>query len=157
MEVDVQLALDQAGQASVPNAHTIQCWVDAALQVAEQKTTATQMTVRIVERDEIVELNEQFRQKNGPTNVLSFPFEPTPGMPAELAEPELGDVVVCAAVVEQEAREQNKTSEAHWAHMIVHGSLHLLGYDHIKEDEAKQMEALEVDVLARLGFADPYS
>lgn len=153
----MQLALDEAGQTSVPNLSSIQHWVDAALQGAEQKTAATQMTVRIVEQDEIAALNEQYRQKSGITNVLSFPFEPTPGMPAELAEPELGDVVVCAAVVEQEAREQNKSSEAHWAHMIVHGTLHLLGYDHIQEDEAEQMEAVEVAVLAKLGFADPYS
>lgn len=156
MEVDVQLALDDAVNMSVPTAQSIQRWVDAALQGAELNTDATQMTLRIVERDEITELNEQYRQKTGATNVLSFPFEPTPGMPAELAEPELGDVIVCAAVVEQEAREQDKTSEAHWAHMIVHGTLHLLGYDHIQEDEAEQMEAIEVAVLARLGFADPY-
>ncbi len=115
------------------------------------------MTVRIVELDEITLINEQYRQKTGPTNVLSFPFEAMPGMPAELQESELGDVIVCAAVVKAEAAEQGKSPVAHWAHMIVHGTLHLLGYDHLHDREAEEMESLEITVLAGLGYANPYS
>jgi len=85
--------------------------------------------------------------------VLSFPFEMPPGIPLEL----LGDLIICVGVVEQEAKEQEKTTEAHWAHMVIHGCLHLLGYDHIKDDEAEEMEALERDLLASLGYPDPYA
>jgi len=156
MQVEVQMAVTDAAQRDVPNAAQMQEWMSAALQQAGKKTTA-QITVRIVEQNEIIQLNEQYRQKSGPTNVLSFPFEAMPGVPAELQTSELGDVVVCAAVVKREAAEQGKSLVAHWAHMIVHGSLHLLGYDHLQDDEAEAMESLEIAVLAELGYANPYS
>jgi len=155
------MALEKATQQNVPDTRRIQTWVKAVVQQAESgelmANMATQMTVRIVETDEMVKLNQQYRQKTGPTNVLSFPFEAPSGMPIDLIEPALGDVVVCAAVVTDEAAAQGKTLLAHWAHMIVHGTLHLLGYDHIQNDDAQKMETLEIAVLAELGYANPYS
>jgi len=160
VQVDVQTALESAAQQDVPDAGHIQTWVNAAVQQVESgrlmANVMTQMTVRIVEVDEMTELNEQYRQKTGPTNVLSFPFEAPSGIPTELMEPELGDVVVCAAVVMREAAEQAKTPPTHWAHMIVHGTLHLLGYDHIQDRDAQKMESLEIAILARLGYENPY-
>lgn len=97
-------------------------------------------------------LNLTYRGKDKPTNVLSFPFEVPPGMEMSL----LGDLVICRQVVEKEAQEQGKPLEAHWAHMVVHGSLHLLGYDHIEDDEAEEMEALETEIMLALGYEDPY-
>ena len=110
------------------------------------------MTVRIVDEAESNELNLTYRGKDKPTNVLSFPFEAPPGLELPL----LGDLVICRQVVEREAQEQGKPLMAHWAHMVVHGSLHLLGYDHIEDEEAEEMEALERDIMQELGFADPY-
>lgn len=111
-----------------------------------------ELSLRIVDASEIQALNHQYRSKNSPTNVLSFPAE----FPAELEIPLLGDIVICAAVVETEAREQHKSLDAHWDHMIVHGVLHLLGFDHEIEQEALEMEALEVQILAQLGWPSPY-
>ena len=99
-----------------------------------------------------VELNLTYRGKDKPTNVLSFPFEAPPGIEMPL----LGDLIICRQVVEQEASEQGKPLEAHWAHMVVHGSLHLLGYDHIEDDEAEEMEGLETEIMLALGYEDPY-
>ena len=110
------------------------------------------MTVRIVDEAESHDLNLTYRGKDRPTNVLSFPFE----CPDEVELPLLGDLVICRQVVEREAIEQEKPLMAHWAHMIVHGSLHLLGYDHIEDDEAEEMESLETEIMQGLGFADPY-
>ena len=111
-----------------------------------------ELVVRIVDEAESQDLNQQYRGKTKPTNVLSFPFEAPPGFPCN----HLGDLVICAPVVEREAREQGKSPEAHWAHMLVHGVLHLLGHDHQNDAEADEMEGLEVRILARLGFPDPY-
>jgi len=161
MQVDVQTALRNGAHQDIPGAVHIQTWAKAAVQQAKPgrltAKAATQMTVRIVETDEMTELNQRYRQKTGSTNVLSFPFETPPGMPADLVVPELGDVVVCAAVVMREATEQGKTSTAHWAHMIVHGTLHLLGYDHIQNSDAQKMESLEIAALNKLGYENPYS
>ena len=96
--------------------------------------------------------NARYRHKPGPTNVLSFPFEAD--IPLEV--PLLGDLVICAAVVEREAREQDKPIEAHWAHMLVHGTLHLLGYDHVTDAQAHEMETTEIQLLQQLGFSNPY-
>ena len=115
--------------------------------------TEPELTIRLVTPDESQQLNAEYRGKDKPTNVLSFPFEAPPQVPIPL----LGDLIVCVDVVEQEAAEQGKTTTAHWAHMIVHGCLHLLGYDHIKDDEAEIMEGLEREIMAQLGFSDPYS
>lgn len=143
--IDVQ----RVAQLPGPSDAAIQTWVESAL---KGRRDAAEMTVRIVDNDESAELNATYRHKQGPTNVLSFPFEVPEDVPMDL----LGDLVICAPVVEQQAREQHKPSEAHWAHMVVHGTLHLLGYDHIEEKQAEVMEALEVSILLDMGFANPY-
>ena len=112
-----------------------------------------EITIRIVDEMESQHLNHEYRGKDKPTNVLSFPFDAPPGVELEL----LGDLVICRQVVEREAKEQEKDLFAHWAHMVVHGSLHLLGYDHIQDDEAEEMEAIEISVLNALGFENPYA
>lgn len=111
------------------------------------------LTVRVVDARESQSLNNQYRGKQAPTNVLSFPSQ----LP-EFVEPDyLGDLVICAEVVNREAQEQNKAADAHWAHMLIHGVLHLLGYDHIKDEEAAAMEALESKIVIAMGYAAPYA
>ena len=111
-----------------------------------------EVTIRLVDEAESNQLNLTYRGKDKPTNVLSFPFECPPGVELPL----LGDLIICRQVVEREANEQNKPLLAHWAHMVVHGSLHLLGYDHIDDEEAEEMEALEVEFMQALGYDNPY-
>lgn len=145
MVVDVQ----QAVEADVPSQQQFHLWASTALaEIAED----CELSIRLVSETESAELNSTYRGKNAPTNVLSFPFE----SPIPLTPRLLGDLVLCVAVVEREAAEQNKTLEAHWAHLLVHGCLHLLGYDHLEDDEAEQMEALEVRILQQLGIENPY-
>lgn len=118
------------------------------------------MTIRYVEAEESRSLNAQFRDKDRPTNVLSFPASENPAALEVLpgsTQPYLGDLVICPAVVEREAAEQGKSRRAHHAHMVVHGILHLLGYDHLTPAEAEQMEAIEIRTLASLGYPDPYA
>ncbi len=144
LNLSVQYACDQAGLPSLPQ---IRAWVRAALDVDEKR--GGQITIRFVEPEEGQSLNSDYRGKDYATNVLSFPYEVEPVV--------AGDLVICAAVVEREAAEQEKTLEAHYAHLIVHGILHLQGYDHeIGENEARLMEDKERTILAQLGFADPY-
>lgn len=145
--VDIQYASE--GPHPVPAEGEICAWVEAAL--AGRRDSA-QLTVRIVGEEESGRLNETYRRKQGPTNVLSFSFEE----PDLLQPPLLGDVVICAAIVAAEARDQGKAPDAHWAHMVVHGVLHLLGYDHENREEARLMEGEEKKVLAALGYPDPY-
>lgn len=144
--LDLQLATEAK---DLPDERQIQQWLDAAILPFQAEA---EVTVRIVDEAESQQLNFDYREKNKPTNVLSFPFECPPGIELPL----LGDLVICAQVVAKEAAEQNKTLSAHWAHMVVHGSLHLLGFDHINEEDATEMEAEEIQILAELGFADPY-
>jgi probable rRNA maturation factor len=113
---------------------------------------AFEVTLRIVDIIESRQLNLDYRKKDKPTNVLSFPFE----APEHIDMPFLGDLVVCAAVVEQEAKEQNKQIIDHWTHLCIHGLLHLLGYDHMQENEAQEMEGIETAILAKLNINDPY-
>ncbi len=134
-----------------PDEDDIRRWVEAVLAM-EQQHRDVEMTVRIVDVDEIAELNQRYRHKVGPTNILSFPFEAPPEVELNL----LGDLVIAAPIVEKEAEEQHKTPTAHWAHMTVHGTLHLLGYDHQTPHEAEEMEAREIRILQTLGFANPY-
>ena len=145
--VDIQIA-DEA--ADVPDADWIAGWVEAALSGRRGA-----VTVRIVGPAEIRALNRDYRDADKSTNVLSFPAGPIDGLPPEEARP-LGDIVVCADVVSAEALEQDKTPEDHWAHMLVHGTLHLLGYDHMTESEAGDMEALEIRLLEAGGVGNPY-
>ncbi len=144
--LDIQ---DASGSATVPSAADFEHWISAAL-VGELDDA--EVSLRIVDTAEITALNHQYRDKNYATNVLSFPAD----LPEELGLALLGDIVICADVVEREAVEQQKTSSAHWAHMVVHGTLHLLGYDHIEDDEAECMEGREIDILQQLNFPNPY-
>jgi probable rRNA maturation factor len=132
---------------NVPSSAQLRSWALAAL--GDHSTI--ELTIRIVEEAESAELNGRFRHKPYPTNVLSFPYD------AEALDvPVLGDIVVCAPVVAREATEQHKDPTAHWAHLVIHGTLHLMGYDHENDADAEKMEAQEREVLARLGFPDPY-
>jgi probable rRNA maturation factor len=145
--IGVQVAVELPG---LPARELLRDWARAALDGADG---AGALAIRIVDESESAELNRRWRGKAGPTNVLSFPPAPMPG----LAVAELGDVVICAPVVAREAAAQRKAADAHWAHMVVHGVLHLLGHDHGNERDALRMEALETAILARLGFPDPYA
>ena len=147
MIIDLQIACEQ--ETGLPTVEQIEQWATAAVQ---PQSDEVEMTVRIVDEAESHELNLNYRGKDRPTNVLSFPFE----CPDEVELPLLGDLVICRQVVEREAQEQDKPVMAHWAHMVVHGSLHLLGDDHIEDDEAEEMESLETQIMTGLGFADPY-
>ena len=140
-----------AARKGVPSSPSFREWVEAALRGAKRRK-ATELSIRIVDAKEGRALNRDYRGKDYATNVLSFPAELPPGINLPL----IGDLVICAPVVTREAAEQGKPARHHWAHMTVHGVLHLLGYDHIEDDEAEAMEALETQILARLGIADPY-
>jgi len=124
----------------IPQQVLFKTWVDAVL---KDETQDSEIVIRIVDEEEMILFNEQYRGKKGSTNILSFPFEAPEGMDSDL----LGDLLLCASVVEAEAQQQNKMLAHHWAHMIVHGVLHLIGYDHIKDKEAEEMEALEIKIL----------
>lgn len=133
----------------LPTEAEFQQWLNAAVIPFQADA---EVTIRLVDEQESHALNLEYRGKDRPTNVLSFPFEAPPGMELEL----LGDLIICRQVVEKEALEQNKPLTAHWAHMVVHGSLHLLGYDHIEDEEAEEMESLETEIMQKIGFLDPY-
>lgn len=147
IELDLQLAVEN--EQGLPTEQDIQLWLDKTIPQFQENA---ELTVRIVDTEESHQLNHDYRGKDKPTNVLSFPFEVPPGMELDL----LGDLIICRQVVEKEAEEQNKPLLAHWAHMVVHGSLHLLGYDHIEDDEAEEMESLETEIMQSMGFEDPY-
>ena len=141
---------NSSGSDEVPSSPTMRCWVTAALK--PHKTDA-ELSVKIVNETEMISLNHQFRNRAYATNVLSFPAD----IPDFIDIPLLGDIVICADVVNREALEQGKSPDAHWAHMLVHGSLHLLGYDHIEDADAEIMEALETRIIITLGFPPPYA
>lgn len=147
--LDYQIALENESAAGLPTQEQAEAWLDAAIGDTEKEF---EVTVRVVDIDESHQLNEQYRGKDKPTNVLSFPFQAPPGVEMNL----LGDLVICADVVVQEAKEQNKTLISHWAHMIIHGCLHLQGYDHINDTDAEEMEALEIKLMSTLGYDNPY-
>jgi probable rRNA maturation factor len=148
LALKVQVALDSPG---LPREAELQRWVKSTLTEGGCRRSA-ELVIRIVDEAESTALNETYRHRQGSTNVLSFPFEAPPGLETNL----LGDVIICAPVVLREAQIQCKSSAAHWAHMVVHGVLHLLGYDHDDESEAEDMEALEIRILKGLGYPDPY-
>ncbi|MBK1726023.1 rRNA maturation RNase YbeY [Halorhodospira neutriphila] len=146
----LELAFQPAAALPSPAEAAFREWLAAALAASGR---GGEVTVRVVDAAESQALNRDYRGRDAPTNVLSFPFEPPPG----IDDPGiLGDLVICAAVVAREAAEQGKPERAHWAHMTVHGALHLLGYDHQHDAEAERMEAEERRILAGLGFPDPY-
>ncbi len=148
--IDLQNTLtdDECHQFQVPDLDEFITWVEETLEDHQE----VELTIRLVDSEEIRTLNRDFRQKDKTTNVLSFPFENS----VELDVPLLGDIVICAEVVYNEAQIQHKDPEEHWAHMVIHGTLHLLGYDHIDEKEAEEMEALEITILTDLGYTNPY-
>ena len=151
---DVQVASDDP---DIPPAADFETWVAAAVgQSGRAPDQAAEVAVRVVDADEIQTLNRLYRDKDAPTNVLSFPAGNIEGLPPG-APRLLGDVVICAAVVAEEAGEQGKAVADHWAHMVVHGTLHLLGFDHQTDPEATEMEALETRILASQSVTDPYA
>ena len=146
IELDLQLATE----GKHPDEAQFRQWCELALR---QRSGDSELTIRLVDEAEGRELNHTYRERDYATNVLSFPAD----VPDEMLDiPLLGDLVICVPVVEREAVEQGKALDAHWAHLVVHGCLHLLGYDHIDDDEAEEMEALERALLAELGHPDPY-
>ena len=145
--VEVQRACPAPG---VPSPAKIARWAEAAL---AGRSEDAEMTVRVVDEAEGAALNARYRRRAGATNVLAFAFD-APELPSLRI---LGDVVVCAPVAAREAREQSKRLDAHWAHLVIHGTLHLLGYDHDESGAAREMEAIERSLLGRLGYPDPYA
>ena len=149
--VDVQLASDDE---SVPAADDIAIWVTRTLGAADDSSDA-EVSVRVVDATEMQKLNSEFRDQDKPTNVLSFPAGDLDGLPDDAKLP-LGNIVVCASVVADEAEQQGKPVGDHWAHMIIHGTLHLLGFDHESDNDAAEMEGLEIRIMTDHGIANPY-
>ena len=145
INLDVQREVD-----ALPKDEELLAWLKETLSF--EKHGDTELTIRFVDEKESAELNEQYRHKKGSTNILSFPFE----KPDEIELALLGDLVICSDVVKQQAKEQGKKELAHWAHMVVHGTLHLLGFDHLTSAEADEMENKEIKILSQLGYTDPY-
>ena len=156
MSVTVEVSMSEnliaetpdAGDDDVPEPALLQAWATAAY-LDKADAVASMM---VTTSEEIQQLNNQYRHKDMPTNVLSFPMQ----LPEETGMHFLGDIALCASVIKREAEEQSKTKLFHWAHMVVHGMLHLQGYDHIEDAEAEEMEKLEIEILNKLGFDNPY-
>ncbi len=146
----IKLELINDNKLTAPDSAHFQQWLDL---VANKLEVSGEVCVKVVDAEESQSLNHQYRGKDQATNVLSFPSE----IPDFVASDHLGDLAICSQVVAQEAAAQNKAVNDHWAHMTIHGVLHLLGYDHIEDEEAEQMEALETSLLASLGISDPYT
>ncbi len=147
----VQLKVQNVSASEyVPGSAQLLQWAETALSGINEDSV--ELGVRIVDEDESAELNSRYRKKQGPTNVLSFSYEDPPGASSNI----LGDLVICAPIVQHEAREQNKSSDAHWAHMVVHGIMHLRGYDHEQDDDAEIMQNKETQLLKILGYPNPY-
>ena len=148
-QVKIDLAIQNVTSTTpVPSSKQFDKWVKAAL----DEEFDAELVIRLVDRQESRQLNARYRGKNKATNVLSFPAD----LPLELKLPLLGDIIICAPILVEEAQEQHKTVEAHWAHLTIHGVLHLTGHDHKLEDEASEMETIETRILQSLGFPDPY-
>ena len=142
--------------AARPPLANIEAWVVAGLDATVAVSGDAEVAVMLADAETIRQMNREYRGKDRPTNVLSFPAGDIAGLPGDAPAP-LGDIVLCPDVIAREAAEQGKAPDDHWAHLCVHGALHLAGYDHVEDDEARAMEALEVRILAGLGIADPYA
>lgn len=152
MTIDFELQV-ASGSGTVPTADEFERWLAAVLD--ERGDCA--LAIRVVDGDEMQALNSRYRGQDRPTNVLSFPADLPEAVRGSISPEPLGDIVICAPVVEAEAKAQNKPVVHHWAHLTIHGLLHLVGHDHGKEAEAQAMETLEIDHLSRLGIPDPYN
>jgi len=150
LELDIQRA---AAADNIPADDRFQLWVEAAMAGNHDRLT---VAIRIVDEPEAQRFNRDYRGKDYATNVLSFPAELPAGLPAEISKAQLGDLLICAPVVAREAAGQGRPETDHWAHLTIHGILHLLGYDHEQTSEAFIMESLETEILAKLGISDPY-
>lgn len=152
---ELHIELQNATQFQpLPTLLQLQRWVNVAFQFIPlfSPHSDSELTIRFIDKEESVELNRTYLHKNSPTNVLSFPNESIPGF----FSTSLGDLAICAPLVDEEAKAQNKTLESHFAHLVIHGFLHLLGYDHIEEEESEEMEGLEIKILFKLGYKSPY-
>lgn len=145
-QLEIQIASDST---ALPDEKDFQNWVDTVLSTPDKPH---EIVIRIVDEEESAALNQQYRHKSGATNVLSFPFE----APEPITSPLLGDLVICAPIIEHQAQEQQKKLKHHWAHIVIHGILHLCGYDHIDDDEAEEMETKEIALLKKLNINNPY-
>ena len=146
LSIDIQKA---CASEDSPDEDSVKRWVSAAIR---DERDECELSIRIVDEQESADFNQRYRGKSGATNVLSFPFDAVTPEPL----PILGDLVICAPVLVREASEQQKTTTAHWAHIVIHGVLHLLGYDHIEDQDAEQMESLETEIMLILDFPPPY-
>ncbi len=156
--IDIQRVINAD---SIPGNELIENWIKASLLEEQGQTKKSiindqELTIRIVNKEEIQTLNKTYRHHDKTTNVLSFPFEVPAHLPPNIAMPLLGDIVICHDIVVEEAQQQGKKLLEHWAHMVVHGVLHLKAYNHIQDSDAQIMEALEIKILAQLGFSNPY-
>lgn len=152
--VDVQVACENP---DIPSAKQVKYWVTSTVEGSEKRVAdGTELSVKLVDKDEMRTLNREYRNEDKVTNVLSFPVGDNAGLPADAGQA-LGDIVICAAVVIDEADRQGKAVGDHWAHMLVHGTLHLLGYDHESDAQAVEMEGLEARILMSNGVSDPYT
>jgi len=156
VQLDIQLADDLSESIEEPpSTGSLRDWAQAAWQ--GDVSSEPVLSLRIVSAAESQQLNKNYRGKNKPTNVLSFPMQIELELDdIAMTDMMLGDLAICAEVVEREALQQQKTNQAHWAHMVVHGMLHLQGYDHVEDEDAQQMESLETRIMQQLGFPDPY-
>lgn len=145
--IDVQVACETKAH---PSSSQLRKWASHTLEMQQCKDYS--LSIRLVDKAESQDLNSRYRQKDKPTNVLSFPLDAPPGVQI----PMLGDIILCSDVINEEAKAQEKPADAHWAHMVVHGILHLLGFDHIHDSDALIMEQREIEILDSLRFADPY-
>lgn len=147
VKLDLQI---KSKLSSIPKTALFHKWLNAALSATNHNKC--ELTIRVIGISAMAKLNEQYRRKSGPTNILSFPFVAPPKIKTDL----IGDIIICAPLVKKEAQQQNKPENNHWAHLTIHGVLHLLGYDHKKTKDAVKMEQLEINILQSLGIRDPY-
>ena len=151
--IDLQNMTDSE---QIPSAEDFESWVRTALELEGSRLEQPELTIRVVSAEESQQLNHDYRDKDKPTNILSFPFEAPEMLPKDALAELLGDLVICETVMKAEALQQNKLESSHWAHLVVHGVLHLLGHDHMEPEQADAMESLEIAILKKLGIDDPY-